>query len=130
MFPNLETLIVGQTVSYKDNYELEVDFYKGFSISEDINVLGTPGHTLECSTVIVKNSNLGNCVCITGDLFEKEEDIINESIWIEAGSSNENEQRRNRYKIASIADYIIPGHGKGFKVTNEIVKTLEKQIKD
>ncbi|KAL5279156.1 hypothetical protein ACFFRR_003660 [Megaselia abdita] len=128
LFPNLKTLIVGQTVSLQDEYDLEADFVKGFKISEDIQVIATPGHTLECSTVIVRNSNLGSCVCITGDLFEKEEDIKDPSLWIEAGSANEGDQRKNRLSIAELADYIIPGHGGGFKVNDEIVKMLKEQM--
>lgn len=128
LFPNLKTLIVGQTVSFRDEYELETDFVKGFQITDDIRVIATPGHTAECSTVVVKNTNLGSCVCLAGDLFEKEEDIGNPSLWIEAGSVNENQQRNNRLLIAEMADYIVPGHGPVFKVTDEMVKILKEQV--
>lgn len=128
LFPNLKTLIVGQTVSFRDEYELETDFVKGFQITDDIRVIATPGHTAECSTVVVKDTNVGNYVCLTGDLFEKEEDIKDPSLWIEAGSADENQQRNNRLLIAEMADYIVPGHGSGFNVTDEMVKILKEQV--
>jgi hypothetical protein len=48
-------------------------------------------------------------IAIVGDLFEKEEDIFDESIWISAGTEDEKLQRINRLKIAEQVDYIIPG---------------------
>lgn len=56
-----------------------------------------------------------------GDLFEKEEDLQDESIWlVHAYSEAPKLQEINRNKILQLADYIIPGHGPMFKVTNEM----------
>lgn len=62
---------------------------------------------------------MGNSVAIVGDLFESSEDIGNASIWLEAGSENPSAQKKNRWYVASLADVIIPGHGKMFNVTQE-----------
>lgn len=53
---------------------------------------------------------------MAGDLFENENDLNDDNIWISAGSDSEDLQRGNRQKILEIADYIVPGHGPMFKV--------------
>jgi glyoxylase-like metal-dependent hydrolase (beta-lactamase superfamily II) len=56
-----------------------------------------------------------------GDLFEREEDIANPSLWqYVAGSDDPEKQEQNRNKIIQIAAWIIPGHGPMFKVTKEM----------
>lgn len=58
-------------------------------------------------------------VLISGDLFEKEEDIKDPSLWINAGSHDKQMQRKYRHLMSLDAEYIIPGHGKMFKMTAE-----------
>ena len=97
-------------------------------LPNDIQVIKTPGHTMSCVSVLVPNSNItDDVVVITGDLFEKEEDIIHELIWIGAGSEDQKQQRENRAKIARLADFIIPGHGPIFKVNEEYRYLLQDQ---
>ncbi|XP_052747071.1 metallo-beta-lactamase domain-containing protein 1 isoform X2 [Bicyclus anynana] len=62
-----------------------------------------------------------------GDLFEKFEDIADPSLWLDAGSEDPTQQRRNRLKVAQLADWIVPGHGPKFEVTDEIRETLKTQ---
>jgi len=52
-------------------------------------------------------------------LFEKFEDLTDPEIWKSAGSENEELQIKNRAKVLLEADYIIPGHGPMFKVTED-----------
>ena len=54
-------------------------------------------------------------VIVAGDTFEKEEDIKDESLWILAGSEDQEKQRQSRNNILKEADYIIPGHGPMFR---------------
>ena len=54
-------------------------------------------------------------VIVAGDTFEKEEDLRDDSLWISAGTEDEEKQRQSRNKILFDADYIIPGHGPMFK---------------
>lgn len=63
-----------------------------------------------------------------GDLFERFGDIEDPNIWLDAGSESPDLQNKNRLKIAEIADWIIPGHGKKFKVNNSIRQSLRKQV--
>lgn len=64
----------------------------------------------------------------SGDLFEKFEDIEHPNIWIDAGSEYPDSQLKNRLKVAEIADWIVPGHGKKFQVNNNVRLSLIKQI--
>lgn len=58
-----------------------------------------------------------------GDLFERQEDIQDPDLWMKvAGSESPALQYENRHKILQLANYIIPGHGPGFYVTDELRK--------
>ncbi|XP_054711718.1 metallo-beta-lactamase domain-containing protein 1-like [Uloborus diversus] len=120
--------IVGQSVSRQDEYLLHNFEDQPYKISENIEVIATPGHTLSDVSIIVKNTALG-VVAIVGDLFEKQEDISNPHVWqVIAGSENEDLQFKNREKILNSVDYIIPGHGPGFVVT-EGLRGIHKSTK-
>jgi len=83
-------------------------------IAEDVECLLTPGHTEDMLSVLVKTPK-GNVV-IAGDAFPSQEWIdlnIQPSPLLNVDVGAFNESRR---KILEIADYIIPGHGKMFKV--------------
>jgi len=104
-------------------------FSDNFKINDTIEVTATPGHTLSCVSVIVKNSNISRngIVAVVGDLFENENDIKDQNIWINAGSENNKKQIENRWRISKIANYIIPGHGAMFKITENIRDLLENE---
>ncbi|XP_017783144.1 PREDICTED: metallo-beta-lactamase domain-containing protein 1 [Nicrophorus vespilloides] len=107
------THIVGHSISHKVTY-YDHDFSSTeYQIDENIKVIATPGHTLQDVSVIVQKGNA--IYAITGDLFEKEEDLEDDTIWRMAGSDDEKLQEFNRKKILGIADYVIPGHGPMFK---------------
>ncbi|XP_044748992.1 metallo-beta-lactamase domain-containing protein 1 [Coccinella septempunctata] len=118
LFPKAK-LIVGTSISFKDKY-FEHDFKGGDSyiINDFVEVLPTPGHTLEDVTVIVETRNQG-LVAVTGDLFEKKEDLFNDHIWRSAGSADMKLQSKNRKLILKRVDWIVPGHGPMFKVLEE-----------
>lgn len=108
--------VVGFCYSHKDSY-FDHDFSSGTElvIEEGVKIVPTPGHTLQDVTVIVDSADKG-VVAITGDLFEREEDIEDASIWKAAGCDSEELQEKNRKMILEIADWIVPGHGPMFKV--------------
>lgn len=109
---------------------------KPFVIDANVKVIATPGHTLDSVSVIVNNctSGFGHLedmvlwsyglglsvvAVIAGDLFEKEEDIHDDSVWIEAGSEDQAKQRESRAAVLALADWVVPGHGPPFKVNRE-----------
>ncbi|XP_023022513.1 metallo-beta-lactamase domain-containing protein 1 [Leptinotarsa decemlineata] len=108
--------IVGFSISHKDCYFTEPDFHSGeeFVINRKVKVIPTPGHTLQDVSVVVDTDN--GVVAVTGDLFEKFEDLEDAGIWKSAGSDSEELQEINRRKILKLADFIVPGHGPMFKV--------------
>lgn len=125
--------IVGQSISFKDQYEL-YNFDEPYVIEDGIEVLATKGHTLGCVSVIVRdgkcNENEG-VIGIVGDLFERYDDIDDDTIWIDAGSEDQKAQFQNRSAVADVVDYILPGHGGGFVVTESIrLKLRSKILKD
>ncbi len=81
-------------------------------IAENVYLLLTPGHTNDSISVVVCNDN--KTIVISGDAFfsEKSLHITPPKIII----ADLNQYDKSREKILNIADYIIPGHGKMFKV--------------
>lgn len=127
LFLNAQEHIVGLSISNRTQYKTH-DFSAGsYDIDKGIKVIATPGHTLDSVSVIVEDSNLGKVVAICGDLYENVNDFENERIWIDAGSESEAEQRKERLKIAQMANVIVPGHGVMFQVNEEIRSLLQKQ---
>lgn len=122
--------VVGYCISEKEFYS-DHDFASGneLIIDEYVKIVPTPGHTLQDVSVIVCTSDKG-VVAITGDLFENERDINDDSIWKAAGSDNEKLQTENREKIMKIADWIVPGHGQMFQVKKSNAEIPLEVIKD
>lgn len=122
--------IVGQSVSFRDRYEL-FDFTDPYVIEDGIEVVATKGHTLGCVSLIVRdgicNGNEG-VIGIVGDLFERYDDIEDDTIWLDAGSEDPKAQRHSRSTVADIVDYILPGHGAGFVVTESLRSKLKSQL--
>ena len=69
----------------------------------------TPGHSYDSITLLVKTNN--GIVAICGDVFWKE-DFPKDDPY----ASNKEKLEESRKKILEVADWIIPGHGKMFKV--------------
>lgn len=122
--------IVGHTISEGDKY-FSHDFMKEpYVINDDIKIVSTKGHTLTCVSVICKNTYLdGKTVAIVGDLFEHGDDIDQPELWRDAGSEAIEDQLVNRHKIATEADYIVPGHGPIFDVSRQMREKLYKQLR-
>lgn len=64
-----------------------------------------------------------------GDLFEKEEDILAPTIWKSLGTPELLKiQSITRSRIINLADFIIPGHGPMFRVTDSMREIVNSQI--
>jgi glyoxylase-like metal-dependent hydrolase (beta-lactamase superfamily II) len=89
--------------------QLEIDDLK---IAKDTKIILTPGHFPFHASVVV-NTKKG-VIVIAGDAISQEKYAnmknIPKSVW------NKEEYDESRKKVLEIADYIIPGHGKMFKV--------------
>ncbi|MBI2543326.1 MAG: MBL fold metallo-hydrolase [Candidatus Aenigmarchaeota archaeon] len=109
MFPSAKIISFGD-VNYRDEFEF---FEYNYKINDEIEVIKTPGHTAYDISVIVKI--LEGIVVVSGDCFENEND--NEETELSKPWSHDWESHlKSRKKILELADYIVPGHGKMFKV--------------
>ena len=99
--------------------QIEVIQHKNYELSSHLSIQPTPGHTLECVSLLVNNCDGFGNLAMAGDLFEREEDVLNEGVWLGAGSQQPDQQRAHRSQIYNKADFIVPGHGPLFK-TNQV----------
>jgi len=95
--------------------EFENDF-----LGKDIEIVETPGHVTSHLSLIV-NTKKGK-IAIAGDVIwwkEGAEQIfdINQKDENDGKELNMEKLIESRKKLLELADYIIPGHGKMFKVT-------------
>ncbi len=77
--------------------------------TENIKVIKTPGHSYDSITLLV-NTDEG-IVAVCGDVFWKENFPQDDPY-----ASDKETLKESRKKVLEVADYIIPGHGKMFKV--------------
>ncbi|KAG5314031.1 PREDICTED: metallo-beta-lactamase domain-containing protein 1 isoform X1 [Acromyrmex echinatior] len=123
--------IVGLTVQCHTIFYENLISDKGYKLCSDVNVIATPGHTKEDVTVLVNTTMDGEAklIAITGDLFEKEEDILDPHIWKSLGTPELlKTQSVMRSHIIDLADFIIPGHGSMFCVTDTMRKAVKCQV--
>jgi glyoxylase-like metal-dependent hydrolase (beta-lactamase superfamily II) len=109
-----------------DNSEIyswdgKIESHKGKLPGTDIQIIDTPGHDIFHCSVLVKTEDFG-LVAIVGDVFwwrdDEEQKIDKESLLTHKDPYLKDETAliNSRKRILEIADYIIPGHGKAFKV--------------
>jgi len=115
LFPDKD-ILDGNTI-YRDDKDI------GFSDNipnTNIKVIETPGHAHEHASLLVETEK--GKVVIAGDLWwwydEEEQKTDYESLmnYRDPYVKDEEKLKESRKKVLEIADYIIPGHGKMFKV--------------
>ena len=115
LFDNAVQMVSHDILQEQDIYtDLPENFKEGAPYcidGENVQVVCTPGHTPQDVSVIVRGTGFGTVV-VSGDLFEHEDD---ENLWREF-SECPDKHSESRKKVLEIADWIIPGHGKMFKV--------------
>lgn len=103
------------------SFEGKIKDHEGKVPNTDIEIIKTPGHDQFHCAVVVDTNNLGKIV-IAADVFwwaDNEEQKTDRESLInhkDAYVKDEFQLKESRKKILEIADYIIPGHGKMFKV--------------
>lgn len=85
---------------------------KNQRLPKNLKLISTPGHS-EVGAALLAKTDKGLVACV-GDLFWFEGDEKIE--LLEKDCSNKKLFYKNRRRILKIADFIIPGHGKMFKV--------------
>ena len=92
------------------------DEHKGVVPGTEIKIILTPGHSPEHASLLVK-TDLGN-ILVGGDIiwWAKGEEEIWDFNKKDEFASDQAAVVKSREKVEKIADFIIPGHGKMFKV--------------
>ena len=116
MFEKAKFITFDSNLMYDNDLMLEFDKH---ILGKDIEVIETPGHVLEHLSLLV-NTPKGK-VAIAGDVIwwvDGEEQVfdINQKDHTQAKGFNMKTLIESRKRLLKIADYIIPGHGKMFKV--------------
>ncbi len=118
IFENAKLVDDGAIYTFEGGYD-EYEDRKAIP-SDNIEVIKTPGHDPFHCSVLVKTKD-GNVV-IAEDVFwwwdEEKHATDSESLMNRADPyvKNEKDLQDSRKKVLELADYIIPGHGKMFKV--------------
>jgi glyoxylase-like metal-dependent hydrolase (beta-lactamase superfamily II) len=79
-------------------------------VSDDVALLQTPGHSYDGMTLVVKTAEGAVAVC--GDVFWKENFPVDDPY-----ASDKEKLKESRQQVLSAANWVIPGHGKKFKVS-------------
>jgi len=106
LFPKAK--LVDYLYIYDGNDWLDHDG-EGYKLSPNVSISHTPGHSPEHASLKVETEK--GIVVVTGDVWwlDTMEPKIDEM------AQNQKQLEKSRQKILSIADWIIPGHGKRFK---------------
>jgi glyoxylase-like metal-dependent hydrolase (beta-lactamase superfamily II) len=115
LFPNHD--IYDGEVRWSEDKEY---FHKKYIPDTDIEILLTPGHSAEHTSLLIKTEDKG-VVCVAADVFwwedgkqksDKVSDLINLK---DPFASDIDALIKSRKLILKMAEWIIPGHGKMFK---------------
>ena len=115
LFPDKD-ILDGNTI-YRDDKEIE---FSDKIPNTNIKVIETPGHSHEHACLLVETER--GRIIIAGDVFwwsddeEQKTDINSLMEHKDPYAKNTEDLKRSRKRILETADYIIPGHGKMFKV--------------
>ncbi len=115
LFPEKD--ILDRNTIYRDDGQVG---FSGKIPHTNIKVIETPGHAHEHACLLVETEN--GKVVIAGDLWwwsdEEEQKTDYESLMNHRDPYLKDKKalKESRNKILEIADYVIPGHGKMFKV--------------
>lgn len=109
-------------ITFDANLMYDNDLLQEFNkhqLGRDIEIVETPGHVLEHLSLVVKTPQ--GKMGIVGDAIwwregDKQEFKLNQKDYSQAKGMNMKQLIESRRKLLEKSDYIIPGHGKMFKV--------------
>ncbi|WKY15608.1 hypothetical protein Q1695_000802 [Nippostrongylus brasiliensis] len=127
-FPNARHFFGSYEYADDIYIKTELDMNDTMKITANVELWNTPGHTAQDISVIVSRVSCCGTVAVVGDLFYDEADALNEtSEWFNE-AWNPVVGRCSRDKVICRADYIIPGHGKLFRVNQQMRKIAKCDV--
>ena len=116
IFENAKSVTYDSNLIYDNDQIIE---FTAHSLGDDIEILQTPGHVLEHISLLVTTEE--GKVAIAGDaiwwLDDEEQNFdINQTDHSQAKGMDMPTLVESRKQLIERADYIIPGHGKMFKI--------------
>ena len=123
LFPKVD-VYDGNTI-YRGDKEI---FFKDKIPGTNIKVIATPGHAYEHASLLVETKE--GIYAVAGDVFwwedGREPKISKQSLLNlkDEFAKDKKALRQSRLKLLKMADYIIPGHGKKFKVRSKEIVIL------
>lgn len=106
---------------YENDYQID---YEEKIPELDIEIVKTPGHSSDSHSFVVKTN--GGTYVIAGDVFwwtdaeEQKTDYESLISHDDPYVKDKKELQESRKKVLELADYIIPGHGKMWKLEKSI----------
>ncbi len=103
------------------SWDGRIEDHDGKIPGTEIKIIKTPGHDIFQGTLLVDTKDYGK-VAIASDVFfwtDNEVQKIDRASLLAKKDpyvKNEKQLRQSRSKILKVADYVVPGHGKIFKV--------------
>ncbi len=116
LFPNLD--IYDGEICWRGDQEI---FHQGKLPEVEVEILKTPGHATEDTSLLIRTED--GVVCICPDVFwwedgKQKSDNMDDLLNLEDPFANDKEALlASRKLVLSKAHFIIPGHGKMFKVS-------------
>ncbi|CAJ0575789.1 unnamed protein product, partial [Mesorhabditis spiculigera] len=123
-FPNARHFFGSYEYSDDTYIQTELAHNETMRITPNVEIWNTPGHTNQDISVIVRNVPCCGTVAVVGDLFYTEQDATNGTDWY-ADAWNPLIGKINRNKVLCASNYIIPGHGPLFKISEEMRKNAD-----
>ena len=115
LFPNLD--VYDGDTCWRGDTEF---FHQGNLPDVDVEIVKTSGHATEHSSLLVKTGD--GMICICTDVFwwedgKQKSDNVEDLLSLEDPFANDKEALSvSRKLVLSKADFIIPGHGRMFKI--------------
>ena len=116
IFENAKFITYDSSLLYDNDSLTE---YESHQLGDDIEIVQTPGHVLEHISLVVITPK--GKVAIAGDVIwwlqdEEQNFDLHQYDHSQAKGLNMETLIESRKRLINMADYIIPGHGKMFKV--------------
>lgn len=116
IFENAKHITFDTSLMYENDLLIKFDKH---ILGNEIEIINTPGHVNEHISLLVETPK--GKVAIAGDVIwwlDNEEQVldINQKDHSQAIDLNMENLVQSRKKLLDLADYIIPGHGRMFKV--------------